>query len=134
MIRSKPLKARAGLTTRTPLKSGAGLKRGARLAPVSSKRRAENRERRAMVAALWPERPQCAWPGCVRLADDVHEPLTRARGGSITDPENAVPLCRPHHDHVTFKPESELGAAYALGLLRHSWDATPKTSPEGTAA
>lgn len=95
------------------------------LRPVSAKRAAENRQRRAMVAALWPERPRCKVPGCPRLADDVHEPLTRARGGSITDPGNAVPLCRPHHDEVTFRPESELGWAYELGLLAHSWDGAP---------
>lgn len=92
-----------------------------------------------MVAALWPERPLCAVyalsqdnPGlipdkvlsqCGRWADDVHEPLTRARGGSIVDPGNAVPPCRPCHDVLTFRPESELGWAYDLGLLAHSWDA-----------
>jgi len=89
---------------------------------VSAKRAAENCERRAMIARLWPERPNCARPGCVRLADDVHEPLTRGRGGSITDPDNAVPLCRPCHDEVTFTPESELAWAYECGLLRHSWE------------
>jgi hypothetical protein len=76
-----------------------------------------------MVNALYPERPQCVRPGCPRLADDIHEPLTRARGGSITDPDNQVPLCRPCHDEVTFRPESELGWAYEIGLLVHSWDA-----------
>ena len=76
-----------------------------------------------MVAGLWPERPSCEWPRCTRLADDVHEALTRGRGGSITDRENVRALCREHHDFVTFTPESELGAAYDLGLLRHSWDA-----------
>ena len=92
-----------------------------------------------MVAALWPERPLCvvyalsqARPGavpdevigrCGRWADDVHEPLTRARGGGIADPGNAVVPCRPCHDEVTFRPESELGWAYQAGLLRHSWDA-----------
>lgn len=97
--------------------------------PVSDKRRAENRQRRAMVNALYPERPGCGRPGCPRLADDIHEPLTRARGGSITDPGNQVPLCRPCHDEVTFRPESELGWAYEIGLLRHSWD-----GPAGDAA
>ena len=92
-----------------------------------------------MVAGLFPERPLCVvydasqrTPGpipdevisrCGRWADDVHEPLTRARGGSITDPDNAFPLCRPHHDEVTFRPESELQWAYDLGILIHSWDA-----------
>jgi len=58
-------------------------------------------------------------PGCPLPADDVHEPLTRARGGSIVDPENMRPLCRAHHHWVTV---SEPQAAYDLGLLRHSWD------------
>ncbi len=35
-----------------------------------------------------------------------------------------VPLCRPCHDEVTFRPESELGWAYDAGLLRHSWEAS----------
>ena len=91
--------------------------------PVSGKRLAENRERRAMVKRLYPERPPCGRPGCPRLADDLHEPLSRARGGSIVDPGNQVPLCRECHDEVTFTPESELGWAYAAGLLVHSWDA-----------
>jgi hypothetical protein len=36
---------------------------------------------------------------------------------------NLCPLCREHHDNVTFTPESELAEAYELDLLRHSWDA-----------
>jgi hypothetical protein len=76
-----------------------------------------------MADRLYPERPMCGRPGCPRLADDLHEPLTRARGGSITDPGNQVPLCREDHDIVTFRPESELGWAYEIGLLIHSWDA-----------
>jgi hypothetical protein len=149
--RRAPLKARTpmsrgkGLEAGGPLKRTAGLPQGgplerrARLAPVSDKRRRENRERRAMAAALWPERPLCVVyvlsqgnPGvipdeviarCGRWADDVHEPFTRARGGGIADPENAVAPCRPCHEEVTFRPESELDWAYDLGLLKHSWDA-----------
>jgi hypothetical protein len=117
------VKAGAALKRGAALARGGTLGRRARLAPVSAKRKAENRERRAMVAELWPERPPCEWPGCTRPADDVHEALTRGRGGSITDRENARALCREHHDLVTFTPESELGLAYELGLLRHSWDA-----------
>jgi hypothetical protein len=75
-----------------------------------------------MVRELYPVRPDCAVPWCYTPADDLHEPLTRARGGSICDPENQVPLCRAHHDELTFRPESELAWAYALGLLVHSWD------------
>jgi len=71
----------------------------------------------------WPhgEIPRCIVPGCPRLADDLHEPLTRARGGSITDEANCVPMCRGHNDDLAHLPESELGWAYQLGLLVHSW-------------
>ncbi|HEY1668589.1 MAG TPA: hypothetical protein VGG54_23090 [Trebonia sp.] len=115
----------------------AGLARSGRIRPVSDKRQRENRQRRAMVDQLWPERPICAVYAlfqiapdsvpadvigrCGRWADDVHEPLGRGRGGSITDPGNATAPCRPCHDHVTFTPESKLGWAYDAGLLRHSW-------------
>lgn len=50
---------------------------------------------------------------------DPHEPLTRARGGSITDPSNLMWLCRAHHDFAHAFPD----AAYEVGMLRHSWDA-----------
>jgi hypothetical protein len=88
-----------------------------------------------MVASMFPERPLCVVyvlsqrnaglipdvviGRCGRWADDVHEPLTRARGGSITDPENAVPPCRSCHDALGREP----AWGYKAGLLRHSWDA-----------
>lgn len=86
--------------------------------PVSKKRAAENRLRRAMVTRLYPERPRCAC-GCGRLADDLHEILSRARGGSICDPANCVPLARYCHDKAT----SEDPRFYAAGLVVHSWEA-----------
>ena len=109
------------------MKPGGPLKRSKGLRAVSAKRARENRERRAMVATLsGGERPLCAvWEAiqpewCTRWADDAHEPLSRARGGSITDPENCAPLCRPCHDVITFRPESEIGWALRLGLIKHS--------------
>jgi hypothetical protein len=69
------------------------------------------------------ERPLCVVPGPSHWADDLHEPLTRARGGSITDEANTVPMCRAHNDMLAQRPESELGWAYDLGLLKHSWGA-----------
>ena len=102
------------------------------LKAVSKNRARQNRQRAAMADRLWPGRRDgtvlCAVPDCGRPADDLHEPLTRARGGSIVDPDNSVPLCRPHHDDVTFRPESELRWAYACGILRHSYN-----DPEGAA-
>ena len=94
--------------------------------PVSTKRARQNRERAAMADRLYPDRREgtvmCAVPWCPRLADDLHEPLTRARGGSITDEDNAEPLCRQHNHDLAQKPESQLGWAYDLKLLRHSWE------------
>lgn len=134
------------LARRVPLADGKELERGesrlerrTRMRQVSARREAENRQRRKMVRELWPERPACAVyelsqarpglvpdnviAGCGRWADDVHEPLTRARGGDIADPGNAIPPCRACHDVLTFTPDSELGWAYDAGLLVHSWDA-----------
>lgn len=90
------------------------------LRPQSKKRQRENRQRRKVVAQTFGERPQCVVPGCGQWADDVHEPLTRARGGSIADPANMVPLCRRCHDELGEEPPW----AYHLGLLKHSWDAS----------
>src|SRR5690606_28716508 len=96
---------------------------------MSARRRAENRERREIAHATFGDAPLCAIPGCGRLADDVHEPLTRARGGSITDPSNMVPLCRDCHDVVQRGPQW----AYDLGPMVHSWAggeaACPPTAP-----
>lgn len=128
----KPLGRNAGLQRTASLTAGTPLERTSGIRPVSEKRAAANKRRRAMVARLYPERPLCAvWqarltiglpplPDCTRWADDVHEPLSRARGGSITDEENSSAPCRPCHDVLTFTPESELGWAYELDLLRKS--------------
>lgn len=118
MKRGGPLRRTTGL------RRGGPLARRTRLRPVSAKRARTNRQRRELIAELWPGGVvQCAHPNCCAHADDVHEILTRARGGSITDAENFAPLCRRHHDELTFRPESELQWAYELGLLAHSWDA-----------
>ena len=130
-----------------PLERTGSLQRRTGIRPVSGKRRAENQQRRAMIAVLYPERPLCVvyslfqfYPDsipaevilrCGRWADDVHEPLTRARGGSITDPGNASAPCRSCHHALTFTPTSELAWAYALGLLRHS---EPVSKPWARAA
>jgi hypothetical protein len=125
--RSRPLARTVPLQARTPLSRDTGLQRAGRINPVSSKRRAENQERRAMLTGLYgSEQPPCAvWvllhpEWCTRWADDAHEPLSRARLGSITDPANVIAICRPCHDVLTFRPESEIPWAYRLGLIRHS--------------
>jgi hypothetical protein len=123
LARKTPLRAVAGIgrasqnrAAREPGKTG--LNRSARLRPVSPKRAKENRERSRLIRELYGDhRPRCARPSCLRMADDVHEILPRARGGSITDPSIWAPLCRPDHDEAT----REAGWAYQAGLLFHSW-------------
>jgi 5-methylcytosine-specific restriction endonuclease McrA len=50
-----------------------------------------------------------AIPVCERCqrnpSQDIHERLSRARGGSITDPANLVALCRRCHEFVTTHPK-----------------------------
>lgn len=86
--------------------------------PQQRRRAAKLRARHRVVAAVFAEHPKCAVPWCASYATDPHEPLTRARGGSTTDPANIVPVCRIHHDELHLEP----AWAYELGLLRHSWD------------
>lgn len=130
------------LQRRTPLARGRGLSpgkglvRSAPLKAVSAARRVENRARRAMVRELFGEQPLCVVydlyqvspelipaeviARCGRWADDVHEPLFRSRLGSITEAENARPLCRDCHSWV----HANEAEASALGLAVHSWDAS----------
>jgi hypothetical protein len=110
------------LERRTGLSRGDAQLKRTPLNEVSKKRARENRERTAMVNKLWPDRtPRCAKPDCGRLADDLHEPLTRARQGSITDPNNGTPVCRAHNSELTREP----AWGYELALLIHSWEKTP---------
>ena len=92
---------------------------------ISKKRRPEIAARKRLIAAMKCEGAvMCAYPikmhwdefvggklvrsweedHCPKYADDLHEILSRARGGSISDPENVVALCRPHHTWVTEHP------------------------------
>lgn len=105
------------LARETPLSNGTQLRRDTPIRQVSDKRKEENKTRRAVIAAAYPETPPCSVPWCTCLADDAHERLSRARGGSITDLRNIAPLCRPHHTEIT---DTEPIWAYALGLLRSS--------------
>jgi hypothetical protein len=101
------------------------LKRYTPIRQVSRKRARQNRERRAMATRRYgPDRPLCAWPGDTpHWADAFHEPLTRARGGSITDEENTVPMCNLHNSMLTTLTGARLREAYDLGLIKHSWGA-----------
>lgn len=92
-----------------------------RINPRSAKREAAMVERRALVAQMLAEAPQCQGRVLCRgaRAVDVHERLTRARGGDILDPVQAhmMTLCRPCHNWVTTHPAE----AEAARLMFPSW-------------
>lgn len=97
------------------------LRRRTRLRGMSPKRKALNELRRIFVAEQLAAKPWCEariYPLCTGRAVDVHELKTRARGGSITDPDNVLALCRACHHHITVNP------AWAVehGFMRHSWE------------
>lgn len=116
MKRGKPLKRTTPLTSKTTLK------RSGRLNPVSTKRAKLLRERRRVIEQVMANRRCEAGARIARVdsshvcrveAVDVHEPLTRARGGSIVDPSNMVPVCRSCHDWIHGNPT----LATEVGLL-----------------
>ena len=88
--------------------------------------------RKALVARLLEKYPVCrfggfAWDGfkyaqymtynCKHPSQDIHEILSRARGGSILDETNCVALCRVHHTWIGENPAE----ATKLGLLKSRW-------------
>lgn len=60
---------------------------------------------------------------CTDWLLEVHELLSRARGGNWLEPHNCVTLCHAHHQWVTEHP----AAATRIGLL-HSAPYRPPTS------
>lgn len=115
---------RSPLRRKTPLTSNSQLERRTPIRRVSQKRARLNRERAKFVADYLSEHPRCeareriarvdARHRCDVQAVDVHEMLTRARGGSIVDESNVLALCRACHDWIHRNPAS----ATALKLLR----------------
>lgn len=97
---------------------GHGMPRRRGLRARSLKTQRVYRERRRLVADLLAEPSLCPVPGCTRIADSPHEPLTRARGGDILDPDNVVAVCWDHNRELTLEPPW----GYELGLLKHSWE------------
>lgn len=69
------------------------------------------------MARLLADNPLCqrCW---AKPAVDVHEIVSRARGGSILDVNNLAVLCRGCHDWITTHPAD----AQAEGWLRNSWE------------
>lgn len=144
MKRSGPPQRTVGLKrTGGPKRSAmsrvaAPLKRAATVAPVSAKRKAENLERRQVVAMLRTQTRTCqanALLGAAlrRMTSDAgrapyleglkacylygpfvgHEPQKRSRRGSIVDPANIIICCSPCNDWVERWP----AAATEAGLL-----------------
>jgi 5-methylcytosine-specific restriction endonuclease McrA len=94
-----------------------------RLRPVSRKRQREAPARRRCIAAV-RERSggicEGRVPGvCTGTATDVHEVVSRARGGSVTDLANCVHLCRDCHRYAHEHP----AIAATLGLLKRRSEA-----------
>ena len=87
------------------------------LSRVSKKRQKLLRQRSAFRKDILAANPYCVVCND-RFASDVHEPLTRARGGSILDPDNALGVCRGCHDWIHDHPEE----ATKRGLLRSQHD------------
>lgn len=119
MKRGGPIARRTELQ-RTGLKRASITPHRVHLRSRSRKGAAEDRERGKVLRAMFPEPVVCAVPDCGQVATDPHEPLTRARGGSVVDPANIVGICRRHHSEIHAEPPW----AYELGLLRHSWEAS----------
>lgn len=105
---------------RSPLKRTKGIR------PRSAKTAAKYVERRKLVAQVLDGAvcrfkqgqvsPSWKVPDCWG-ALTPHEPLTRARGGSILNPENVIPLCEAHHSWTHDHPSQ----ATQLGLLVSRW-------------
>jgi hypothetical protein len=122
------------------MKRGKPLKRTGRLRSVSKKRAKENRQRRSVIEQMAEEsggycqagstifayRIKLAAAGksdsefqgwtCAGEAHDAHEVVTRARGGSITDPANILLVCRPCHNWIDDHP----AAASDIGLIQRN--------------
>lgn len=84
---------------------------------MSSKRAAQHRKRIAYLRSIDADTATCERCHFER-AVDCHERLTRGRGGSISDPDNLVLLCRTCHSFVTEHPRQ----AHAEGFVVHWWE------------
>ena len=102
---------------RTVPLAGGAIPGRAPLRPRSAARAALYVKRRALVAQLLADRPSCEAKIaglCTGRTVDVHELLSRARGGSILDETGLLALCRACHDHVTTHPAWAEGHGLAL--------------------
>ncbi len=114
MRRNGPLKRN------TPLKRAGHLRSTGRLPAASARKVRDQHARQALVLKVLTERPTCEVRvrGCEGRSVDVHEPRTRARGGSHLDESNTLAVCRSCHEWIHHFP----GEATRLRFLIHSWD------------
>lgn len=139
-LKRTPLRSRTSLKRSTvPIRSVEKTSRGTPTSASSTKGRAPLKqrsdkmarvyaeERVPLVVRLLAERPWCEACPVYAEADgkgtyvrrrsvDLHEVLSRGRGGSITDEANILCVCRPCHDRIGHSPKQ----AEALGLLKAS--------------
>lgn len=119
---------RTPLTRKTPLKRGSSelktktfLRQKVPLRKRSEKMSEIYRTQRIpLVIEMLEESPWCSarLKHCTRRATDVHEVKSRARGGSITDKDNCITLCRHCHTFITEHPRW----AKEHGWSKSSWD------------
>ena len=97
---------------RTPFKRVRPLLRRTPLRPRSRKMQRLYREERVpLVKRLLEERSICQRCQSARPVT-VHELVTRARGGSITDEDNCVALCRDCHGWIHEHPVQATGEGW----------------------
>ncbi len=99
------------------------------MARESRKRAAERMAETPIRAAYLRSHRRCevkllggfAVPDCLSDELHIHEPWTRARGGSTDDPRNMATACDYHNDWIS---QDAAGQAFAEanGLLVHEWD------------
>ena len=85
----------------------------------SKKMEAKYVERRKLVARLLEERPVCQKCLAAR-STEIHEVLTRARGGSILEEDNCLALCHECHSWVTDHPKLATEAGLMASRLHPS--------------
>lgn len=104
----------------TPKKTWKRLKRTKRVNPVSAKRKKENHERAKLPVLDYCEAKRAGAPRECFGALHLHEIVSRARGGSITDPDNMKTVC-DEHNRLISQDADVMQWAYKNDFLRHGW-------------